>query len=203
MKKLSNAAFLLLMLLLAACSADEKNRDLDDEKETQEEKGVSVDKGLFNVELTLPASLLEDQNVEDVIEEAESEGIKVTKNEDGSLTYKMSKEQHKKMMSEMKTSLIETIEEWKKSEDFASIQDITYNKDFSEFTLVVDKNKYENSFDGLAALGLGMSGAMYQIFNGADPDDYHVKITIKDASTQEIIGEFNYPEDLKENTEKQ
>ena len=38
------------------------------------------------------------------------------------------------------------------------------NKSFSKFTLIVDKEAFENSFDGFAALGLAMTGMYYQAF---------------------------------------
>jgi len=199
MKKLIFAALLLLNALLTACNADEEgkaNEAQQQEKETDSE-GINVDKGLFNVEVTLPASFFEGGDIDQSIAEAEKEGIEVTKNEDGSLTYKMSKTKHKEMMSEMKTSLLETIEDLKNGEDFASIKDVEYNKDFSEFTLWVDRNEYENSFDGFAVFGLGLSGAMYQLFDGADPENYNVRLVVKDEATKEIIGEANYPKDLE------
>ncbi|MFC5540522.1 MAG: hypothetical protein C0P75_013565 [Bacilli bacterium] len=199
MKKLIFAALLLLIALLTACNADEEgkaNEAQQQEKETDSE-GINVDKGLFNVEVTLPASFFEGGDIDQSIAEAEKEGIEVTKNEDGSLTYKMSKTKHKEMMSEMKTSLLETIEDLKNGEDFASIKDVEYNKDFSEFTLWVDRNEYENSFDGFAVFGLGLSGAMYQLFDGADPENYNVRLVVKDEATKEIIGEANYPKDLE------
>jgi len=199
MKKLIFAALLLLIALLTACNADEEgkaNEAQQQEKETDSE-GINVDKGLFNVEVTLPASFFEGGDIDQSIAEAEKEGIEVTKNEDGSLTYKMSKTKHKEMMSEMKTSLLETIEDLKNGEDFASIKDVEYNKDFSEFTLWVDRNEYENSFDGFAVFGLGLSGAMYQLFDGANPENYNVRLVVKDEATKEIIGEANYPKDLE------
>lgn len=199
MKKLIFAALLLLIALLTACNADEEgkaNEAQQQEKETDSE-GINVDKGFFNVEVTLPASFFEGGDIDQSIAEAEKEGIEVTKNEDGSLTYKMSKTKHKEMMSEMKTSLLETIEDLKNGEDFASIKDVEYNKDFSEFTLWVDRNEYENSFDGFAVFGLGLSGAMYQLFDGADPENYNVRLVVKDEATKEIIGEANYPKDLE------
>lgn len=199
MKKLIFAALLLLIALLTACNADEEgkaNEAQQQEKETDSE-GINVDKGLFNVEVTLPASFFEGGDIDQSIAEAEKEGIEVTKNEDGSLTYKMAKTKHKEMMSEMKTSLLETIEDLKNGEDFASIKDVEYNKDFSEFTLWVDRNEYENSFDGFAVFGLGLSGAMYQLFDGADPENYNVRLVVKDEATKEIIGEANYPKDLE------
>lgn len=198
MKKITFAAFLLMIALLTACNANEESKANETEQQEKESEGISVDKGLLNVEVTLPASFFEDGDIDAAIAEAKEEGIEVTKNENGSVTYKMSKAKHKEMMAEVEDSLLESIEELKNGEDFASIKDIQHNKKFTEFTLVVDKEGYENSFDGFAVFGLGLSGAMYQLFNGADPENYNVKIVVKDEVTNEIINEVNYPKDLED-----
>lgn len=41
-----------------------------------EEVSVEVDKGLFNVEGTLPASLFEGEDIDSAIKEAKAEGVK-------------------------------------------------------------------------------------------------------------------------------
>ncbi|RHW36687.1 hypothetical protein D1B33_09815 [Lysinibacillus yapensis] len=202
MKQLTYILFILSVTFLTACSANESaDKSSESEKATEqkqeetEESGVSVDKGLLNVEVTVPASFIEGEDIDTVIAEAEEDGAKeVTKNEDGSITYKMSKSDHKKMMTEMGTSITDAIEEMKSSGDYVSIKDITHNKSFTEFTLLVDKASFENSFDGFAILGLGFQGSMYQLFNGENPDNYKVTITVKDESTQEVIDEVIYPD---------
>ncbi|MED4229396.1 hypothetical protein, partial [Neobacillus cucumis] len=158
---------------------------------------VQVDKGFLSVTLTLPASMFEGQNIDQVIADAQKKGIKATKNADGSVTYKMSKAQHKEMIQEMKKSVIETINDTKSGKDYSSIKDITYNDDFSEFTLIVNKSDYENSMDGFAVLGLGMSGMMYQLFTGVKPEDYKVTIDVKDEATQKVFDQVVYPDALK------
>lgn len=125
-----------------------------------------MDKGLLNVEVMLPASMFEGEDMDSSIAEAEKEGIKVTRNDDGSVTYKMSKSKHKEMMKEMETELQKTIADTKNGEDYPSVKEVSYNKDYSEFTLEVEREAYENSFDGFAVFGLGLSGMFYQLFNG-------------------------------------
>jgi Adhesin P1 N-terminal domain len=196
-------SFLFILALLSACSsADEEKANQDQSgKENGEEssENIDVDKGLLNVEITLPASFFEDEaDLESTKADAEKEGIKVTKNDDGSLTYKMSKAKHKEMVQEMETEMVASIDEMKNSEDFTSIQDITYNDSFSEYTMIVDKETYENSFDSFAVFGLGLSGMYYQLFNGVNPEDYKVKIMVQDADTKEVISEVIYPDDLEE-----
>lgn len=202
MRRFTYILFALFITILAACSNnDQENNASKGEKSEQhtEDQTVDVEKGLLNVEITLPASMFEGEDIDAAIAEAKKEGITdVKKNEDGSITYKMSKAKHKEMMKELETSIRETIEETKSSEDYVSIKDVTHNHSFSEFTLVVDKEKYENSFDGFAVFGLGMSGMMYQLYNGVDPENYKVIIFLKDEATQEVFDEMVYPDDLEE-----
>jgi PBP1b-binding outer membrane lipoprotein LpoB len=191
---------LLTFTLLAACSSDEtSNKESSNQDTSKKNESVEVDKKLFNVEVTLPASMFEGETIEDIKTAAKKNDIKeVTENEDGSITYKMSKSVHKKLMEEISTSIKETVEETKTSEDFVSIKDITYNKSFSEFTMLVDKETYENSMDGFASMALGMSGMLYQMYDGATEDEYSVTIKLQDESTEEVFDEVVYPDALEE-----
>ena len=153
----------LLTLVVAACGKDEASSK-QEKKEDGEE--IEVDKGMLNVEITLPAIFFEEDDIDQAIAEAKENGVgEVIKNDDGSLTFKMSKKIYKQMMKDMEESIKEYVEETKNSEDFSSIKNVSFNKSFSEFTLVVDREQYEDSFDGFAALGFGMSGLYYQVFS--------------------------------------
>lgn len=186
---------MLLSVVAVACGKDDSESA---ENGTKGEK-VEIDKGLLNVEITLPASMFEGQDAETVIAEAKEEGVdKVVSNNDGSFTYKMSKAKHKELLEDMKATVLEGIEETKSSENFASVEDVTYNKDFTEFTMIVDKAKFENSFDGFAAMGLGISGLYYQMFNGVKEDDVKATITIEDKDSGETIDTVVYPDDLNQ-----
>lgn len=200
---------LLLGLLLVACSQDKEsdsgkktvNADKTAE-ETSKDESLKVDKGLLNVEVTIPASFYEGQDIDKAITEAKEEGIKdAVKNDDGSVTYKMSKSVHKKMMKELKESVLKTVEELKTSDDFTSIKDVTYNKSFTEFTLTVNKGEFENSFDSMASMGLAIVGMYYQLFGGMDPEKFKVTVIFKDESNGEVINTVVYPDDLN-NEEK-
>lgn len=189
--------FLVPLFILSACGNDEKLSKKDEENQS-----VEVDKGLLNVEITLPASFIDEDgggNHEQMIADAKADGVKdVIVNDDGSLTYKMSKAKHREILDELKTGLLESIDEIENSEDFVSIKDITHNKAFTEFTLNVDQEQYENSFDGFATLGIGMSAMFYGLFTEASIDDYQVKIDIKDVASGEVIDTVIYPDALEE-----
>ncbi len=208
---------MIMVIIVVGCSNNDVNDELngnveetsvnnEDNSEMVEEEtignesdngSIGVEKNLFDVEITLPASLIEGEDPEEMIAGAEEEGIgEVFVNDDGSVTYSMSKSKHNEMMQGMEKDIQETIEETKNSEDFLSISDIKSNGSFSEFTIVVDQKSYENSFDGFAAFGLAMSGMFYQLFEGADPDSFEVIIHIENEETGEVFQTNTYPDDM-------
>ncbi|MEB2298651.1 hypothetical protein LAV72_03305 [Lysinibacillus xylanilyticus] len=193
---------LLLVILLVACNQDKESdsgKKTDNADKTAEETPLKVDKGLLNVEVTIPASFLEGQDIDTAITAAKEEGVKeVIKNSDGSVTYKMPKSVHKKMLKDLEKSVIETVEEIKTSDDFTSIKDVTYNKSFTEFTLTVNKEQFENSFDAMSSMGLAIVGMYYQLFNGMDPEKFKVTVFFKDEATGDVINKVVYPDDLND-----
>lgn len=210
MKKLL-ALLAMLALLLAACGNEETTTAKDETKESQtasettegeeeesEEGGVNVDKGLFSVEVTLPASFFEGEDVAETVANAEENGFgEATVNDDGSVTYKMSKSKHKEMMAELATSVEETKTELVESGDFPSIKSVETNKDYTSFTINVDRAAYENSFDAFATMSVGVVGSYYQAFNGVKAEDMEVLIEVKDVDTGEVINSVIYPEALE------
>lgn len=202
---------ILILLFVAGCgtnnNAQEENQETDvesedivsDNEETENNESINVDKGLLSVEVTIPADFLEtgeeDQDIDEIIAEAKDSGIKeVIENEDGSLTYKMSKSTHKELMKAIRQGIEESMDDMINDEDFASIQDITTNKSFSEFTMIVDKEPFENSMDSFAVLGIIFGSMYYQLFDGIDVDDYEVLVQFEDANTGEIFNEATYPD---------
>ena len=198
MKKLL-IAFSATALLLAACGG-ENEEPTEKEKETEENAGESldVDKGLFNVDVTLPASFFEDSTEEEIIAEAKEQGIKeAVVNEDGSVTYTMSKSKHEEMMKEMEDSVVSTIDEIVNSGDYTSIKEISYNKDFTEFDVKVNRQQYEEGFDGFAIIGLVMVSTYYSAFEGNSGEDSQTIFNMVDETTGEIYDTAIYPDDWK------
>ncbi|MEH6941053.1 hypothetical protein [Bacillus sp. JJ722] len=195
MKSVKILLLLLLSISLVACSSN------DDEKKEKKENNdaVEVDKGLLNVDVTLPAAFFEGEDIDTTIAQAKKDGVKeVIKNEDGSLTYKMSKSHHKKVMKEMEKTVKDSIKELETNKDLASIKRVETNKSFSEFTIVVNQADYENSMDGFAILGIAMQSMVYQLFDGVKPDDYKATIHLKDEATSKVFDTIVYPDALEE-----
>lgn len=201
-------------LILGACGGEDANienaEEVNDEVEDVSENAgdtdekIEVDKKLLNIDITLPASLLEldedeEIDIDEMKKEAQKDGIKdVVLNDDGSVTYTMSKSTHREMLAEMKEEMNETIEETINGEDFPSIKDIKANKAYDQYEVIVDKDMYENSFDGFGILGVAFSSMYYQLFEGVNPDDYEVIIDIIDEETGEIFDTTIYPDAFNE-----
>ena len=148
--------------------------------------------------MTLPAAFFEGEDMNEVVAKAKEEGYGEAKvNDDGSVTYKMSKSKHKEMMAELATSVEETKTDLVESGDFPSIKSVETNKDYTNFSINVDRAAYENSFDFFATMSAGMVGSFYQAFNGVKAEDMEVLIEVKDADTGEVIDSVVYPEALE------
>ena len=186
-----------------AGSAEEAMTDTQDTEATEsdEEGGsVSVDEGIFNVEVTIPASFFkEEEDLEQVAADAEAEDVKeAIVNEDGSITYKMSKSQHRDMLQEFSNNIDELKNDIPESGDYPSIQAVEASNNYDHFTVQVNQEAYENSFDGIATMTLGISGSYYQVLDGVDVDDYEVTIDVEDAKTGEVFDTIVYPDALDE-----
>lgn len=195
---------LFVVMLLAACS-DNNDQNQDTEESANEESGIEVDKGLLNVEITLPASLVGEEGMED-FEASMKETVDsdITLNDDGSVTVKMSKSDHKKMLEELKEEFVASVDSIIEDESFVTIQDITYNKDLTNIQMIVsDQESFENSFDGFATLSLGIGSLFYQAFDGKDLTKDKITIEVVDQSTNETIHEIIYPDVLDEMGEEE
>lgn len=202
-KKLTSIILsVLLVLSFAGCTQNEPgttNDTTNAASEATEESttapGIETDEKLLTVEITLPASLFEGQDMSsfDTAAYVEEQGLlSATVNEDGSLTVTMTKGKHKELLDEMATNLDTTFAELVNGEDTAYIKEITHNDDFTAVTMKVDKAAYENAFD-LTPLAIGISVAMYQAFTETE---YHVEISIIDVATGDAINTITYPDAL-------
>src|SRR5699024_4673728 len=188
---------LLSSIFLMACASDKEATEKNNAASSSdsEESGIEVDKGLLNVEITLPKMFFEDDELADIEAEMEnSHEANVTKNDDGSLTIKMSKKEHKQLMSDMQEEFVDTIKQMIEAEDYPTIKDISYNRNMTELSIVVNKEEFESSFDGFALFSLGFTGLFYQIFNGKDIEKEKVTMKLIDEETTEEFEELIFPD---------
>ena len=175
-------------------ASDESTESVEGAEEV-DDGGIEVDEGLLSVEVTLPASFFEEETPEEIKAAAEENGFKeCIVNEDGSVTYKMSKAKHKEMLEEMKASMDESIDEMINGEDAVeSFVKIEYKDEFSSFDVYVNPELY-TEWDGLYVLAFYLSGAYYQAFDGKDVEKIDIVVNFINNDTNEIISTSSYRE---------
>ena len=184
----------------ASVASETSKADLETETTTETENedsmgsldaigDVEVDKGLFNVTLTIPKDFVGETTQEKIDSSVAEKGYKSgTLNEDGSVTYVMSKSQHEELVSAIKESIDEGLAEMVGSESTPNITEIKANDNYTKFT-VVTKNAEPDLGEAFAVLQLYMYGGMYGIFAGEPTDN--VEVEFVNADTGEVIDSAN------------
>ncbi len=161
-----------------------------------ENQGITTDENLLTVDITLPASLFEDQDMAtfDPDAYAEEQGFKkAVLNEDGSVTVTMTKAKYRELLEEMTQSYEESFSEMIESESTPYVKAISHTDDFGTITVDVDRAAYEAGFLDMTPFVVGMTGMMYQVFLDGEP---HVEVIMRDADTGETIKSTIYPDDM-------
>lgn len=141
------------------------------------------------VEVTLPAAFVEQYDISDVENLVEQEGIEAaTKNEDGSITWVMTKQKHDELMQSLRDSFDTSFSEMVGSEQYPNFKDIRHNDNFTEFTVQVDGDQLGLA-ESLSTLIFYMAGGFYNIFDGAPTDNVNVQFV--NANTGEVISSAN------------
>lgn len=133
-----------------------------------------VEREIFDVKITIPKEYCEGDTQESLDEEVKKNGWKsATLNEDGTVTYEMTKKQHKEMMKELEESFNAELTKMCTSGDYPSYVSITAFDNFTKFK-VVSRSTELGLEESIFILGLYMYGGMYNIFNGTDFDNIHI-----------------------------
>jgi hypothetical protein len=159
-------------------------------------QGITTDENLLTVDITLPASLFEDQDMTtfDPAAYAAEQGFKkAVLNEDGSVTVTMTRAKHKELLEVMTQTYEESFSEMIESESTPYIKAISHTESFGTITVDVDRAAYEAVFLDLTPFAVGMAGMMYQAFLEGEP---HVEVVMRDAETGETIRTAVYPDDM-------
>lgn len=185
------AAACALALCLTACSggaASSAAAGSDAAASTSaSEDGLNVEKNLFSVTLTYPASMVDEGTTQDSLNNEISgiDGIKsATLNEDGSVTYIMTKAYHKQIVDDMAQTIDESMAEMVGSEDYPNFTKVEANEDYTVFT-VTTKSKALSLDESLSLLQFYTEGAFYSVVSGNNADSIHVDFV--NADTGEVI----------------
>ena len=148
---------------------------------------VETENGVFFVTITVPAELVGEEITQaDIDAEAGEHYTSGKLNEDGSVTYKMTKMQHKAMLDSIAESIEEGISEMIDDPDFA-FSEITHNKDFTSFDVHLTTEEI-GLMESFAAIAFYMYGGLYNIFSGKGVDNIEVNYY---SSSGELISTGN------------
>ncbi len=205
MKRLSLILFSILIVLnLVSCGTSVADTSVEDsnvvaetetsepsenESETPAEEpdkaGIEVDENIFTVELTIPADFVGETTQEELDNSVEEKGYKsATLNDDGSVTYVMSKSQHEELLKGIAESIDKSMEEMVGSEDYPNYTSVTANKDYTSFTIVTTSEEL-NMAESFSIIAFYMFGGMYGAFAGEPPENVHVEFV--NEATGEVI----------------
>ena len=149
---------------------------------------MEVDQNLFTVEITVPAEFIDEGTTQESLDTQVSASgyISATLNDDGSVTYVMTKAAHNEMMNGIRDTLQQSLSEMVGSEEFPSFTKVEANDDFTQFTIETTSTEL-GLVESFSVLGFYMFGGMYHAFNGTQVDD--IAVTFVNADTGETVGE--------------
>lgn len=191
MKKIVAVLIVVMMVLsLTSCGSNTQNEPApveeaaensvpttpaDEEADLEKSGDLEVDRGLFNVSITIPAEFLDEGKTQTDFDALAAEnGYKsATLHDDGSLTYIMTRSQHEEMMSEVRANIDESLTEMCNNGDYPSFVAIDANSGYTKFTVTTTSEEL-GLMEGISVLGFYMIGGMYNAFNGTPVDNIHV-----------------------------
>ncbi len=165
-------------------------------KETEEETSeniealgdINVEKGIFDIELTIPAEYVGETTQEELDKDAAEYGYKVTLNSDGTATYKMTKSQHEKILEDMAESFNQELDKMIGSEEYPNFTKIESNDNFTEFKVTTKSTELDMN-ESFSVIAFYMYGGLYGTFSGKDADN--VSVTFINEESGEIIDVSN------------
>ena len=116
-------------------------------------------------------------------------------NEDGTLTYTMTRAKQQELLTTLMEGLETGIQEMTEGEEAVpSFKRIEYTDDLSSFDIFIDPEQY-GDFDAFYALTLAFYGATYQAFSGNTEADSRVRFV--DYQTNEEVDSVSYMDFLQ------
>lgn len=141
-----------------------------DEAELAAYGDVSVQNGLVFVSINVPKDIAGDDVTQESLDAGAGENYTSAKlNEDGSVTYLMTRAQHAAMLDSIRKGVDEGIQEMVNSDDY-NMEKITYNDDLTQYDVTLSTTDLGFT-DSFGVLALYMYSGMYGIFSGKQPDN--------------------------------
>lgn len=184
-------------------STAEQGEDTEDEDEAALAAigDVETKNGILTVSINIPADLVGETTQEEL---DLSKGIlyqSAVLNDDGSVTYKMTKKQHRAMLDKISEAVDESAQEMIDDEENYTIAAVTHNDDCTEFNVTLDGTEIGFG-DFFATYSFFLYGGMYGKFSGHIPEHMIVNFYDPDGNLIEAVDSADL-EDSEETEEEE
>ncbi len=183
---------LLSASLFAACS-----QDTDESSSADESSSSQVVETM--VKIQIPASFFEGSSLEEIEKTAKKQGAtSVTQEKNGDICYQMTATAHRRLVTEMRMNLKDSVEELLDDERYPSIHQISVSDDFSTLTLTVDKEAYQKGNDRTITRAIWPSIQLYHYFNQDYEEHPSMMVKVLNKEDNSKVEEFEWPEPEEE-----
>lgn len=194
MKKLITILIAAAMVVtFTACSSDTADESDTTTQDTAETTEKIVNENLLTVEITIPASWFDEDNpaTDELTDEQIADGFdSATVNDDGSVTYKMSKSAFNDYKEKLRQSTCDTIDNI--STDYPCVQSSEYTDNFSEVTLYVSESEYNSGSNSFCGYTVAVAANFYQTYTN---ETVSCEVSIVNADTDEVIDTVVLPQE--------
>lgn len=144
---------------------------------------MGVDKGLLNVKITFPASMMSDEELDLDEYIRENDFSAAAFNDDGSLTVTMSRARHEELLGNLRDAIEESLDEMVSDEGPAHVKSYEIKDNYSNIRIMVDAAAYAEAFD-MSLFTMSLLVSFYQTYDGAAIE---YNISIVDEATGEVL----------------
>ena len=131
---------------------------------------VEVENGILTVSVTIPKDFVTEEITQQKLNaDAGDNYLSAKLNEDGTVTYKLTKAQHRAMLDNITEGMEESFQEMINDENY-NIVDIKHNDTYSVFDVTLDTDTVGLG-DSFTVLAFYMYGGLYEIFSGNRTDN--------------------------------
>lgn len=173
----------------AGSVSDEEKQLQEDMDELSKIGDIEVENGILTVSITLPAEYMEGVTQEQLDAGKGTTYQSATLNDDGSVTYKMTKQQHREMLKSMSDSVDQSMQELIDDDNY-TITGITHNDDYTVFDVTLEGTEVGFA-DSFTSMVFYMYGGMYGIFSGTETDHVVVNLLDPDGNVIESYDSAN------------
>ncbi len=146
--------------------------------------GVTTENG--KVRINMPKEAF-GENVVEVAEKVKtSRGFELAEvQEDQSVTFVMTSDQHQKWLADTKENVEETAENVTKK--FRSLDDVEFNYDLTEAVVEADESMFDAEREKVASTGIANAAFVYQSMNGVKKENLKIVVKFVDDKTDKLL----------------